>query len=208
MGFDNEDQFVVITDGKEHMGIALFWRNEIPEGWEPPEGVNDPRFAGYLNTSMTPLHEGTQTEQSVLVNGYGAMVVNNTPVSRPQWFPDDRDSMIVGWAGHHDIYKPYGVEKFEWDPVARQFKSAWINMDVSSLNAAPTMAAESDMAYTVGARDGKYTVEAIDWTTGETARTWTLGSSRFNSLYAGILIDMDGRLHYTSLWGKTRLEID
>ncbi len=208
MGFGEEDQFVVITDGKEHMGIALFWRNEIPDGWMPPEGVDDPRYAGYLNTSMVPLEEGTQTEQSVLVNGYGAMVVNNTPSGRPAWFPEGRDSMIVGWVGHHDTYKPHGVEKFEWDPVAREFTSAWVNMDVSSLNAAPTMAAQSDMAYTVGARDGKYTVEAIDWATGETARTWVLGSSRFNSLYAGILIDMHGRLHYTSLWGKTRLEID
>lgn len=207
MGFDDEDQFVVITDGDEHMGVALFWRNDIPQDWKSPIGVMNPRFAGYLKTSMTVLEKGTQTEQSVIVNGYGAMVVNNTPPSRPAWYSGG-DTLLVGWLGHHDAYKPYGVEKFEWDPQAQQFESRWVNMDVSSLNAAPTMAAGSNMAYTVGTRGGKYTVEGIDLTTGETARTWVLGGSRFNSLYAGILIDENGKLHYTSLWGKVRLEID
>jgi hypothetical protein len=39
MGFGEEDRFVVITDGEDLMNVVLFWRNGIPEGWEPPPGT-------------------------------------------------------------------------------------------------------------------------------------------------------------------------
>lgn len=204
MGFGEEDRFVTITDGEELMGLALFWRDRVPADWEAPAGTTDRRYAGLLKTGMA---EATQTEQAVVVQGYGAIVVNNTPAARPAWYPGP-DTLLVGWLGHHDFYKPHGMQKFEWDPVAREMKSAWINMDVSSLNGVPMMSVGSNMVYTIGAREGKYSLEGIDWTTGETSRTWVLGGARFNSLYAGMLIDEKGRFQYTGLWGKVRVDID
>ena len=39
MGFDDEDRFVVITDGDELMNLTLFWREDIPEDWQQLPGT-------------------------------------------------------------------------------------------------------------------------------------------------------------------------
>lgn len=67
MGFgDDEDKLVVITDGAKQMNLVAFWRNEIPNGSE--------RIAGQIpvTCNFTTLPEWIQTEQSVVVSGYGA----------------------------------------------------------------------------------------------------------------------------------------
>ena len=77
MGFGNDpDKLVVITDGAKQMKLVAFWRNSIPPGASF-------RIAGQIPVTcgFSPLPEWIQSEQSVVVYGYGAFVVNNIPQS-------------------------------------------------------------------------------------------------------------------------------
>lgn len=251
MGFEeNSDKFVVFTDGNELMNVTLMWRNEIPEGWKPPKGAPSDRIAGMKPADMGPLAlEKVQTEQSVIVSGYGALVVNNEPRNVPEELGaiDPRiNALIVGFMGNEPLLQPYGIQKFKWKPARvkckdkhkdddssdddssddssdddssddecenwkrkkAKFKVAWTNTDVSSLNGVPAVSVESGMVYTVGARNGLYTIEALDWKTGEEVFHWYVGGNRFNSLYSGILINENNEIHYNTLWGKALFKPD
>ncbi|MEH6604581.1 MAG: hypothetical protein V7711_03285 [Pseudomonadales bacterium] len=205
MGFDEEDQFVVITDGDEVMNMVLFWRNDIPEGWQQLEGAPSRRIAGMLRADIgRDDAEAVQTEQSVVVGGYGAFVVNNAPASKP--ISGAPDGAYVGLAGHHPDFTPHGVQKFEWDPRAQALKEAWVNTEVSSVNSVPIVSNGSNMVYTVGAREGKWTLEAIDWTSGESAFHFVTGSIRYNTQFSGVLMDQEGRIIHTTIHGIVRYE--
>jgi hypothetical protein len=148
--------------------------------------------------------EAVQTEQSVVVGGYGAFVVNNAPASKP--ISKAPDGAYVGLAGHHPDYTPHGVQKFEWDPEARALREAWVNSEVSSVNSVPIVSNGANMVYTVGARDGKWAMEGLDWTSGESVFHFTTGSSRYNTQFSGVLMDQEGRLMHTTIHGIVRYE--
>ena len=112
----------------------------------------------------------------------------------------------MGLAGHHPDYTPHGVQKFEWDPQAKTLREAWVNSEVSSVNSVPIVSNGSNMVYTVGARDGKWSMEALDWTTGESVFHFITGSSRFNTQFSGVLMDQEGRLMHTTIHGIVRYE--
>jgi hypothetical protein len=205
MGFDEEDRFVVITDGDEVMNMVLFWRDEIPEGWQQLPNAPSRRIAGMLRADIGfDDAEAVQTEQSVVVGGYGAFVVNNAPASKP--IKRAPDGAYVGLAGHHPDYTPHGVQKFEWDPAEKALREAWVNGEVSSVNSVPIVSNGADMVYTVGARDGNWTMEGIDWTTGESVFHYTTGSTRYNTQFSGVLMDQEGRLFHTTIHGILRYE--
>ena len=65
--------------------------------------------------------------------------------------------------------------------------------------------AQPDRVYLVGARDNRWTLEALDWATGESAFHYVIGGQRYNSLFAGTLVDEAGRVHYGTPWGRVRL---
>jgi hypothetical protein len=140
----------------------------------------------------------------VVVGGYGAFVVNNAPANKP--IKKAPDGAYVGLAGHHPDYTPHGVQKFEWDPKARALKEAWVNSEVSSVNSVPIVSNKANMVYTVGAREGKWTLEGIDWTNGESVFHFTTGSSRYNTQFSGVLMDQEGRLMHTTIHGIVRYE--
>jgi hypothetical protein len=205
MGYGAEDKFVVITDGDELMNMVLFWRDEIPEGWKQLEGAPSRRIAGMLPANIGRADaEAVQTEQSTVVGGYGAFVVNNAPTNKP--IKGAPDGAYVGMAGFHPDYTPHGVQKFEWDPEAQALKEAWVNKEVSSANSVPIVSNGSNMAYTVGARDGKWTLEAVDWTTGESVFHYVTGSARYNTQFSGVLMDQEGRIIHTTMHGIVRYE--
>jgi hypothetical protein len=211
MGFGNDpDKFVVITDGDALMNVTLFWRDEIPDGWAPPAGAPSNRIAGMLPADMGPLElTEVQTEQSVLISGYRALVVNNEPRNVPDALGsiDPRlNALIVGFLGNEPLLQPFGLQQFEWKKGNDTFKEKWVNTDVSSLNGVPIVSRDSNLLYTVGARNGVYTLEALDWKTGGEAFHWFLGGSRFNSLYSGILLNENGDIHFNTLWGKVLLQ--
>ena len=207
MGFGEEDQFVVITDGEHLMNVVLFWRNRIPEDWAGLPGLPR-RVAG-----LQPAHMGNpdltniQSEQAVVVAGYGALVVNNEPRNVPWWLPDQAQRLLIGYLGSAPEYQPYGVQKFIWDSETRRFKQAWVNRNVSSPSCVPIVSHASDRVYLIGARSNKWTLEAIDWLTGKSAYHSVIGGQRYNPLFSGTLIDEIGRIHYGSPWGRVRLNL-
>ena len=76
---------------------------------------------------------------------------------------------------------------------------------MSTPNSVPFVSQGSDLVYTCGTRDRKWTIEAVDWTTGEPAFHYVVGDSTFNTLGAGVLLDHEGRLLYGTIFGKTRI---
>lgn len=206
MGFGAEDRFVVITDGDAVMNLTLFWRDEIPADWEALPGGLDRRIAGSLPANMGDRALASiQSEQSVVVAGYGAAVVNNVPRNVPWYVPARAEGAVAGLLGSHPDYQPFGVQKFAWDPAARRLREAWVNREVSSPNAVPIVSTGSGLLYTIGARENAWTLEALDWESGASAFHWKIGGQRFNSLFAGTLLDEAGRIHYGGPWSRIRL---
>ena len=206
MGFGAEPRLVVISDGDAVMNMALFWREQIPAGWKAVLGAPDRRIAGLLPANMGDRSlTAVQSEQSVVVAGYGAAVVNNGPRNVPWYVPTRAVGTIAGLLGSNPEYQPYGVQKFEWDPAARRLREAWVNREVSSPNAVPIVSYGSQLLYTIGARKNRWTLEALDWKTGASAFHWVIGGQRYNSLFSATLIDEAGRIHYGGPWGRVRL---
>jgi hypothetical protein len=204
MGFGpDEDRFVVIGDGDDVVNITLFWRDEIPDDWQQLPNAPSRRIAGIGPAHMgDPDRDAIQTEQSITVSGYGAMTVNNEPASAPGGI---RPTLYSFFLGHDPAYTPYGLHKYEWNPESRTFDEAWVCTSVSSPNSVPFVSQESDVVYTCGTRDRKWTIEGVDWTTGEERFHYVMGGSKFNTLGGGVTIDDDGRLLFGTIFGKTRI---
>ena len=206
MGFGDEDQFVVITDGDVQMNVTLFWRNEIPKDWNQLENTPSRRIAGMTPVNMGELQlKEIQTEQSAIVAGYGVFVVNNSARNIPEAMPKKVSGLIVGNLGSNPQLQPYGVEKFEWNPKTRTLASAWANTKVSSPNGVPYVSLGSNMVYFIGARENKWTLEALNWKTGKSVFYYTIGGQKYNSLYSGPVINEDGSIMYGSSWGRVKL---
>ncbi|MEH6569503.1 MAG: hypothetical protein V7709_10525 [Halioglobus sp.] len=205
MGYGDEDKFVVITDGSEVMNMVLFWRGDIPDDWKQLPNAPSRRIAGMLRADIGRDDAlAVQTEQSVVVGGYGAFVVNNAPANKP--IKQAPDGAYVGLAGHHPDFTPHGMQKFEWDPNTRALREDWVNTEVSSVNSVPIVSNDANLVYTVGARDGKWALEAIDWDTGESAFHYVTGSTRYNTQFSGVLMDQEGRILHTTIHGIVRYE--
>jgi len=207
MGFGpDEDRFVVVGDGDEVVNITLFWRDDIPEDWEGLTSAPSRRIAGIGRADMgDPDVEALQTEQSITVSGYGAMTVNNQPRSIPDGLPEAAVRSLCFYLGHHPEYRPVGMHKYEWNPRARALEEAWVTNEVSSPNSVPFVSQGSDLVYTCGTRDRKWTIEGVDWTTGASRFHYVLGGSKFNTLGAGVTVMGDGRLLFGTMFGKVRI---
>ncbi|MEW6268378.1 MAG: hypothetical protein AB1689_03670 [Thermodesulfobacteriota bacterium] len=207
MGFGDEDRFVVITDGDALMNVVLLWRDDIPAGWRQLPGAPSRRIAGQLPADMgDPARTAIQSEQSVVVAGYGALVVNNEPASIPPGFPPLALRLLVSYLGDDPAFTPHGVQKFEWDPAARALREAWINREVASPNTVPLVSIPASLVYTGGVRERQWTVEALDWTTGRSAFHWVLGGARYNGFFSGVVLDEGGRVVLGAPFGKFRIE--
>jgi hypothetical protein len=200
-----KDRFVTITDGDELMNVDLFWRDAIPSTWTQLPGAPSRRIAGQLPATMgDPSRTAIQTEQGVVVGGYGALVVNNEPATVPSGFPSAGQRVLVAYSGNDPDFTPHGLQKFEWDPGARRFRDAWVNKVVSSANAVPLVSLGSNTVYTVGVRGRRWALEGLDWSTGRSTLTWITGSSRYNTNFAGIFIDTRGRILHGTTFGIVR----
>ena len=206
MGFGDEDRFVVITDGEKKMNLLLYWRDAIPSDWKQLPGSHSRRVAGILPVDMGNPELDVQSEQSVVVSGYGAALVNNR-ANRPWYVPARAAPLLNGFLGSREEYKPFGIQKFVWNPAKQRLENAWVNTRISSPNAMPLVSAGSDTLYTTGARNGQWTLEGIDWSTGESRFHYVLGDERYNSLYAGILLDENGNPFFGTTFGKVRVKL-
>jgi hypothetical protein len=113
--------------------------------------------------------------------------------------------LLISYLGSNPNHQPYGVQKFAWDPASQTLESAWVNKEVSSPSSVPIVGVASSAAYLIGARDNQWTLEAMDWMTGESKFHYVIGGQRYNVLFSGTLLDMDGRIHYGTPWGRVRL---
>jgi hypothetical protein len=210
IGFgDDEDKFVVITDGDVVMNMTYFWREEIPADWEQLENAPSRRIAGMLPANFgNDQIEAVQSEQSVVVAGYGAIVVNNEARNVPDTATGRTARLFSSFMGNELLFQPFGMQKFEWDPEAQELKEAWANPDLSSPNAVPYISRDSNLVYTVGARSGLWTLEGVDFSTGDSSFHYVVGGARHNSLFSGVHLDQEGRIIYGNPFGKLRLDVD
>lgn len=203
------DKFVVITDGQKLANIVLFWRDEIPADWKPIAEGKSRRIAAEIPVTYGNAERKVSiSEQSVLVRGYGAAVVNNdyrnidliAGASTGNAIIDTLRNGIVVFLSNLRLIQPYGIQKFEWNPITRQLDTAWVNKKVSCPNGIPTMSAESQLMYCVGARSRAWTIEGIHWDNGASQFHKRIGLlPRFNSFYAATQIGN----HRTMISGTT-----
>jgi hypothetical protein len=149
--------------------------------------------------------EEIQSEQSVVVAGHGALVVNNAPRNVPWYLPSRAGTLLISFLGSAPSYQPFGVQKFEWDPKARALRNAWVNREVSSPSCVPIVSYPSDRVYLIGARDDRWTLEALEWGDGRSAFHSVIGDQRYNPLFSGTMLDELGRVHYGTPWARVRL---
>jgi hypothetical protein len=164
----DDDRFVVITDGQELMHLVLFWRDEIPTDWTPLPG-KDPRVAcEFPVTFGDPLATKSLSEQSVLVRGHAAVVVNNLLQDESQIpnLPIVRN-VLSALLGGDPTLAPFGIERIDWDPETRTCQSVWANDELSIPNGIPGMSQATNLFYGIGQRQGVWGVEGADFDTGE-----------------------------------------
>lgn len=202
VGTGEQDKLVVIADGEKRMNLIAFWRDEIPKGWNPIPGFSN-RVAGVVPILFgDPGRVRSITDQSILARGYGMVAVNNDYGEREAdaW----SNFWTILWSNTKE-YAPYGIEKFEWDPIQKKLKSVWANPQLSVPNGIPSMSAETGLIYYMGQNQEKWTVEGVDWLTGELAFRQELENAiKFNSYYAGMEIGFDGDLVTGTVGGALR----
>ncbi|MCL1125960.1 hypothetical protein [Shewanella surugensis] len=208
MGKQGEDQFVVFTDGAELMNLVLVWRDKIPEDWEPIREGKDRRIAAEFPITFG-IEDATRSisEQSVLVRGHSAMVVDNQySLDTSKWLDGANSGAITVLFSNLAFNAPYGVEKFSWNAQSRQIESEWSNQE-SCPNGIPTMSEMSNIAYCWGQRNAKWTLLGFDWDSGETVVDVPMGYGvRFNSTYAATQIGYDAQVISGTLLGLVRIE--
>jgi hypothetical protein len=201
MGFGSDpDKLVVITDGAERMNLVAFWRDGVPQGAE--------RIAGQIPVTcgLAPLPKWIQSEQSVVVYGYGAFVVNNIPETYIDGLSDANKLVQVMLMGPASP-APHGAERFEWDPYKHQWSSVWARPDVSSTTMVPAHTETGNMALINGWTSGKgWEVLGLDWDTGATVHETTFGTANFgNGAYAILQYLENQDLLFNSVAGVFRL---
>ena len=201
MGVGSQDRFVAITDGSELMNMVLFWRDNIPEDWQQIPGTKDRRIAAQVPVRFgNPDAKHSQTDQSLCVRGYGAIVVNNELGA--DLGNRTLNIIISGIPG----IAPKGVEKFEWNPATRTLSSVWANKQISIPNGVPCMSAATNLFYGIGKRGIFWTLEALDWDTGESAFYSNIGIGlQYNSAYAAAQVGLDGCIYSGTAIGLVNL---
>lgn len=205
MGFgEGEDELVVITDGSLVMNVVAFWRNEIPEDFEQQEGTQSRRIAGQMRVTFGRDDlERAQSEQSVVVSGYDAVVVNNT---LPDPLPTMLENVLVSGVHREG---PTGVEKFRWDSTANHWIRAWANPDVASPTTVPMISQGSNQVYVNGFVDGRWEMTGLDLDSGEAVTHVRLGTGQeYNGAYSVISMLEDGDIVLGGLLGPIRIDLN
>ena len=212
MGFGkDDDKLVILTDGNEVMNMTAFWRDEIPADAKEVPGAPSKRIAGLKRIDFGVEEvESAQQEQGVVVSGYGLMVVNNEPRNEPFWvkqLPPKAHWVFIGAMNGFAEFAPTGVQKFHWNPVENEIEVAWINHDVTAPSMVNFVSSTDNTAVVMGAREDHWTVEGIDWDSGETVWTQKIEpqSARYNGFFTAPIIDDGGNFIYGGMYGSIRL---
>ncbi|MFE3986501.1 hypothetical protein ACFXPR_18615 [Nocardia tengchongensis] len=203
-GKDN-DELVVITDGADHMKLVAFWRNKIPEGFAQKPGAKSNRIADQIEVTAgeTDKPEFIQSEQSVVVNGYGAFVVQNIGAG------GEPDRLVDVLANGPVDAPPHGMQRFEWDPKAHKWNSVWERGDVVSTSMVPATSTDTGIVFVNGySKADGWEVTGLDWKTGETVHRTIFGQSNLgNGAYAIVEGLPNGDILFNSVGGPFRAKI-
>jgi hypothetical protein len=204
MGFGpHEDKLVLITDGANRMKLVAFWRDEIPASARKVEGALSARIADQkpVTAGISEQSSWLQSEQTIIVSGQGAFVVNNLI---EEGHPDRIiDVMTVGPVHN----PPRGVEKIVWNPKAKRFYSAWTRGDVVSVSMVPLASSGANAVFVNGysKKDG-WEVTGLDWETGATVSRTIFGhNNKGNGAYAILQFLEDGDMLFNSVIGPYRI---
>lgn len=212
----NGQRLVAIADGAKVGRVVLFWRDAIPSDWQPIGQGKDLRIAGEANIDYgDPKRTVSQTEQSLVVSGYGVAAVSNdyNNVAGASQAASSLGSVahnlmngLIQLFSAKPKVQPWGMQKFEWDPQTRKLKAVWARTDVSCPNAIPTVSQGSNRFYCVGAHKGHWTIEGVNWLTGDDHFRKYLGIlPRYNSFYSATQLNGDGSMIYGSVNGVVYL---
>ena len=204
LGLESDaDQFVLIADAANVNNLVLYWRDAIPEDWEPIEGTPSRRIAG-----KAPVDFGRRdladsySENSPIALGYGAVIANNRPSNGMALHLDNQL-----WLNDPSVV-PKGVQKFAWDPERRRFETAWVRPELSIPSSTPVVAAEGRQLLGVTVHDGVWSLESLDWDSGATRALYTLGpSQRFNPIQLSMQLMGNGDPIFSSFGGVLHLKI-
>ena len=198
-----EDHLVLIADGTYGNNVIAFWRDEIPADWEGLAGY-DRRVAG-----VTPVvfgvseDEKPQVENSIVVYGNGAFI--DLFANRLEGVPDqggfNRNVLAGSFLSGEPGFEARGGTMIKWDKENRKLETAWS----SQLNFAMSICSASavnELLYCWGARDGKWTMEAVEWHTGKSAFHYVLGEShKYNAFGAPVQIAPNGAIDCSCVGG-------
>lgn len=209
MGFGpGEDQLVVITDGAKKMRLVAFWRDAIPQGWQPRPGASSPRVVDQIDVEMGPGIDVVQSEQSVAIYGDYAFVVNN--ISGDETPMLSKDSFFCNMVNGATRPGPLGAAAFRWDHGQRRWSQLWARADVSSISVVPMISGGSHMAIVEGYFADRWNDRhhiGMDLDTGETVMSIRSGSDpRLNGMYTPVKCDAQGRIFYGMAFGIVRLD--
>ncbi len=201
-----DDRFVVITDGQELMHLVLMWRDRIPADWKGLPG-RPRRIACEIPVSFgDPNATESLSEQSVLVRGHSAVVVNNKLKNEDSFanLPPNARIIAAALAGQDPANAPYGLERFDWNQRKNKCSSRWANQEVSIPNGIPSMSTATGLIYGIGQRDGVWGLEGIDFETGESKlRVESSADVTDNSVYAATTVAPDGVIWTGTFLGYT-----
>ena len=188
------------------MKLVAFWRDEIPADGKA-SATGDPRVAGVFNITcgLPESTEWVQSEQSVVVGGYDAFVVNN--ISGGISKVSDK---IVGVLAIGPILEgPKGVECVRWNTQTNEWEARWTRSDISSVSMIPAVSTASDMVLVDGWYDATgWEVTGLDWGTGRTRHQVRFGKdNRGNGAYAIIQYFPNGDLLFNSVAGPMRISL-
>jgi hypothetical protein len=204
-----EDRLVVITDGARKMRLVAFWRDEIPTNAQTGAGFASDRIVDQIEVDLGPEIPVVQSEQSVVVYGRNALVINAIPESR-QAPPPGRGAYLRGLLAGATRPLPRGVAMFSWDGASRRWAKSWSRLDVNTIATVPMISGASRMAIVSGGFDGRlrdaYHI-GLDLDTGKVVMSIATGDDPiFNGAFTGIKSDRDGSLMYTTMFGLVRFD--
>jgi hypothetical protein len=206
MGFgEDEDKLVLITDGQNRMNLVAFWRNGIPESHQQKEGAKSRRIAGFIpiKAGLPEDKPWIQSEQTIVVNGWGAFLVNNLI---DEGHPDRIiDVMTVG-----PVHPgPKGMERVEWNTDKNEFTSIWTRNDVVSTSMVPLVTSGSNMVLVNGyTTERGWEITGLDWNTGKNRTRVEFGhTNRGNGAYAILQLLENGDILFNSVIGPYRITL-
>lgn len=193
MGFgDNEDKLVLIGDGTaDDPHLMLFWRDRIPNNWQGLEGY-DRRVAGVAEVEWPDGKSRFIVENSPAVMNFGIFATPETPSKEvkqqgsvvKQLIAETLSTALPGW-------EAVGGTRWEWDTAERELRRKWMT-PLKLVASMCSISRPNRLLYCIGRRDEQFTLEAIDWDSGESAFHYVLGKSMKYFAYNSLVVTPDG----------------